>query len=186
MGYSIWLGFQGESEAKLQNVIASLSKAFAGPVFQPHLTLVGDLEVDLVGAQRVADIFAGTAMPEELIVRDVGISGKYFMALYLAVNIPSELQRTREQVASSANPASYELDAPHVSLLYSHAEQSALARHQSLLRNDFVDRKLEVAGLSIVRSSKSVPISDWRIEDRIALFPTAKKPLIESTRAKEK
>lgn len=177
MGYSIWLGFQGDSALKLQTAVSSLSKTFSGPVFQPHLTLVGDLELDLDEVHRLAEIFGRTAMPVELIVLDVEVSTKYFMALYLVIEIPSELQRTRERVARSANPATYELDAPHVSLLYTHAELSALAPHQKALRDEFTEQKLQVAGLNIVQSSKSLPISDWRIVDTIELFPPAAESL---------
>lgn len=161
----------------LQSAISALSEAFSGPVFQPHLTLVGDLEVDRDEAHCLANGLARTAIPPELVVRDVEISAKYFMALYLLVDIPSELQNARQRIASSINPTSYELDTPHVSLLYGHAEQSALAPHQNVLRNDFADRKLEVAGLDIVRSSKSLPISDWRIVDTIELFARADKKI---------
>ncbi len=173
MGYSIWLGFQGDGALRLQTAISSLSRAFSGPNFQPHLTLVGDLEIDLKEVRRLAEIFRRTAMPVELIVRDVNISRKYFMALYLVVDIPSALQKAREQIARSVNPAMYELDAPHVSLLYAEAELSALARHQEALREEFVGRELAVAGLDIVQSSKSVPISDWRTVDTIQLMPPA-------------
>lgn len=173
MGYSIWLGFRGDSALRLQTAIAALSAAFSGPVFVPHLTLVGDLDLGLDEVQRLAGVFGGLAMPSHLPVRDVGLSARYFMALYLAVEIPGEVQRARERIARAANPSTYELDAPHVSLLYADAEPSALARHREALRGAFAGAELEVAGLDIVRSSKSLPVSDWRIVDRIELSPPA-------------
>lgn len=173
MGYSIWLGFGGESAEKLLTAISSLAKTFSGPVFQPHLTLVGDLDVDLEEARKFAEIFGKSAMPAELAVRDVEVSTKYFMAMYLAVDIPSELQKTREHIARLANPATYELDSPHVSLLYAEADFSDLARHRDALREEFIGWKLEVAGVEIVQSSKSLPVSDWRTVDTVELYPPA-------------
>ena len=153
MGYSIWLSFKGQSAFKLQETISALSRKFSAPEFQPHLTQV----------RVLAKRFAAAVIPSEIPIRSVEISDEYFMALYLAVEIPPELQSMRERVARSANSHSYKLDAPHVSLLYGTPGRNALVKAQESVEGEFEGNRLRVSGPSIVQSSKTTPISDWKL-----------------------
>lgn len=163
MGYSIWLSFKGQSALKLQETISALSRKFSAPEFQPHLTLVGDIDLGLEEVRGLAKRFAAAVIPSEIPIRGVEISDEYFMALYLAVEIPPELQSMRERVARSANSRSYKLDAPHVSLLYGTPGRNALVKAQESVEGDFEGKRLRVSGPSIVQSSKTTPISDWKL-----------------------
>ena len=163
LGYSIWLSFQGPGALKLQETISCLSRQFSAPEFQPHLTLVGDIDLGLEEVRSLAKRFTGGFIPSEIPIRSVEISDEYFMALHLSVEIPPDLQSMRETVARSANARSYKLDAPHVSLLYGTPGRDALANAQETVRADFAGATLRVSGPSIVQSSKTTPISDWKL-----------------------
>jgi 2'-5' RNA ligase len=169
LGYSIWLTFCENSELKLQCEIERLAKKYSGPIFQPHLTLIGDLDLDVKGARQVADIFAATQLPSEISVCHVGISKMYFMALHLSVEIPTELQSMRQYLAQSVNPKSYKLDEPHISLAYGDLDVGTLEIERRSLTSAFHNKKLSVQGLSIVQSSKSVPVLEWKCIKKIDL-----------------
>lgn len=42
-GYSLWLMPTGEAYGKFSNLIKRLAKEYNAPVFEPHVTLIGDL-----------------------------------------------------------------------------------------------------------------------------------------------
>lgn len=169
MGYSIWLNFCDESARKLQSKIQCFASKYSCPEFQPHLTLVGDIELELDAVRQLANTFAESAMPSEITVRDVGISDNYFMALFLLVDIPSEVQKIREFAAQSVNAGFYKLDDPHVSLAYGDLGLSSLREEKKSLMAEFLNNKLYVRGLSIVQSSKSVPVAEWKTVEKIDL-----------------
>jgi 2'-5' RNA ligase len=163
VGYSIWLSFEDRSAAQLHEAISALSSQFSTPVFPPHLTLVGDIELGLHEVEELTKLFAASPIPPEIFVRDVDISDEYFMALYLSVDIPYKLQQMRQHVAHAAHRGVYKLDDPHVSLLYGNPDGNALSPTRDSLRKYFCGQTLRLRGLNIVQSSKSMPVSDWKI-----------------------
>jgi len=162
VGYSIWLYFQGQTSRELETAISSLARRFSTPKFEPHLTLVGDIDLEIGAVKALAARFAALDIPMYLPVCGVDFSDRFFMALYLAVEIPPDFQNRREQVASVVNPGSYKLDDPHVSLLYGAPDRSDLVDAQRALAREFDGKFLEVCDVGIVHSSKTIPISDWK------------------------
>lgn len=178
MGYSIWLNFGPKCTSALQNKIQSIARRHSCPEFPPHLTLVGDMELDLGEVREAAKKFASGVVPPEISISEIGSSKKFFMTLFLAVDLPPDLQSLREIVAKAANPKDYELDAPHVSMAYGEIEASALKNETLSLRSEFLHKRLLVKDISIVKSSKTVPISDWESVELISLGQTSiSKPL---------
>ena len=169
MGYSIWLIFRDESARKLQSKIRSFASRYSCPEFEPHLTLVGDIELELDEVRQLANTFVECAMPSEITVRDVGISENYFMALFLSVDIPSEVQKIRKFAAQSVNGGFYKLDDPHVSLAYGDLGLRSLREEKKSIMAEFLNNNLYVRGLSIVQSSKSVPVAEWKTVEKIDL-----------------
>lgn len=162
MGYSIWLNFGEPSAGRLKTRIEQIAHRHGCPEFLPHLTLIGDIEAGLEEVRGVAAVFADKGVPPVLRVRSIDHSDRYFMALYLRVDIPPALREARESAARLAGHSACNLDDPHVSLAYGALDPGALEAELESLSLEFLQSDLVVRDISIVHSSKSVPIEQWR------------------------
>ncbi|MCY4347246.1 MAG: hypothetical protein OXC17_10690 [Aestuariivita sp.] len=169
MAYSIWLNFNNQCVLKLKNRIQTIAHRYSCPEFHPHLTLVGDLDIRLDEARKVAKMFVDKVIPPTISVRSVDSSDRYFMALFLTLDIPSELQETRKRAARFTSSQRYNLDDPHVSIAYGHLNQHDLAKEVEILTRDFLNNRLIASDISVVHSSKNVPISDWQPVETIGI-----------------
>ena len=55
MKYSIWAIPPDPINSKLRDIIRNLSNDFNGPIFEPHMTILGNIELDL---QQITGLFA--------------------------------------------------------------------------------------------------------------------------------
>ena len=169
LGYSIWLEFDKKSTATLKDDISTLATKYGSPKFHPHMTLIGDIDRPVDQVTYLTERFAECSHPSSLEIQKVGVTNNYFMALFLAVDIPAELAKARESFARSATPSSYTLDDPHISLAYGDINSNASDAVVSQLKSKYIGMSLGVCGLSVVESSKSIPVDDWRTLRQIKL-----------------
>ncbi|SNT76266.1 2'-5' RNA ligase family protein [Paracoccus seriniphilus] len=168
MGYSIWLQFCERGEKLLQNKIQEIADECASPVFKPHLTLVGDIEVDPSTIRQQMELLAQKIVQFDMPVRDIGASDSFFMALYLSVEIPRALLNMRIEVARKLKVDLCNIDTPHVSLAYGDSRQRRALKQQIMLAQDLRGAILRAKGISLVHSSKDVPIQQWKIIETLA------------------
>lgn len=129
--YSLWLIPQGPAAARLQALIAQLSREFHALRFAPHVTLLGGITGDEDAIlHHGAQLAAGLA-PFPVVLTDIGWEDAYYRCLYIRVQPTPELihahRRAREVFALAGNGAFQ----PHLSLLYAglpEAHKAALAR----------------------------------------------------------
>ena len=53
--FSVWLVPQKDDEKYLSNIIEDLGAKYSAPTFTPHLTLLGDVEIELDALQNIVD-----------------------------------------------------------------------------------------------------------------------------------
>ena len=162
MAYSIWLQFDDRSSTFLRDEISNLSDELGGPIFEPHMTLIGDVNLPIETVMIFAKEFANCAIPAELNVERVSAGEKYFMALYLLVQIPQKLARTRIRLFQEMNPSNYTLDESHVSLAYGNHGDKISPQVLSRIEQKYVGTYLEAEYISVVQSSKSTPVNEWK------------------------
>jgi 2'-5' RNA ligase len=167
--YSIWLEFDDTSNSALQDEVMAISNEFGGPRFAPHLTMIGDLDLPVKAVEMMAEQIARSWHPEKLLVEDVGASTKYFMALYLEIRIPDSMVTLRNSLFLAADATKVSQDEPHVSLAYGDYPYGALSQVRSRLKQKFVGTSLGVRYINVVRSSKCIPIADWKTVSRVGV-----------------
>jgi len=157
--YSLWLMPTGEVRRRLAETILDLSREYATPVFEPHVTLAGDI----VGpAREVASKMKDLARRiPPFTVRLTVVDGldEYFRCLFvrLATTHPIMLanQAAREVFALTKQPVFM----PHLSLLYGNLPRSVKKGIIASLSRQFeLEFKVNSLHLYLIKSEPAT----WR------------------------
>lgn len=161
VAYSLWLMFEEGTSADLRSDICALARELGGTAFPPHLTLIGDMGLGIEEAEEIADSFRGL-VPEQLQSTGLRTSPSYFLAVHAVVRLSDHVERMREELIRNIHGTGVAVDGAHVSLAYGTYLPEQLQRASAMLGEKYASRLLPVGRLSIVRSAKSIPISDWK------------------------
>ena len=158
-----------EIGAALAEVIQRLAKRQDAPVFEPHLTLLGDLNgrLDLTHA-AVQSAFAGVG-PISARFETLCQSPQFFMSLYLATTVPDTLSQVRQSLSTTLRDKPAPTFEPHLSLAYGALPVDWSAADIAALKTTFRGRSFDLTRVAIVQSAKTIPIKDWTVETTLVL-----------------
>ena len=158
--YALWLTPSEESAQALSQPMAWLRQQFGGPVFAPHVTLLGRItgeEAVLVArtgelAQRIARLRVPLA----------AVSGEayYFRCLYAALEKAAPLLAAHASALSVFGYAARDDYLPHVSLWYGQLDGDEKGRLRSALGTR-LPADIELDRLKLVHIT--VDVSGWRV-----------------------
>ena len=140
VSYSIWLMPRGHVKDQLRNAICSLSTDFEGPIFKPHVTLVGGFlgrEKELL---QKTEIISRNIRPFEISFNGITYLDEYFRSLFLKVKFSSQLKGAKDIACKelSWNDNGY---IPHLSLAYGNysiKEKEEMISTINILPNGFL------------------------------------------------
>lgn len=134
--FSLWCMPKGEMRAALEQTISELAAAHHGPIFEPHLTLLGDVEGEEKKVVETVQAVARTLPSLELRLGSVDASTTYFQCVFVRIMTTSELLSTYLELSKAffpdQKPGVY---MPHMSLFYGHqpsAERVHIAQEVTL------------------------------------------------------
>lgn len=145
MLYSIWIIPPEPLYTELKKTVAELATAYNGPMFEPHLTLLGNIDEDLsVIEQKVKDLTINMK-GLELSLGPVSYSTTFFQSVFVRVNSSAQLMQLNLD-AKKVFGMENDVFMPHISLLYgdhdSATREAAAAQVQlpqaSFAVNEFV------------------------------------------------
>ncbi len=116
--YSVWLQPTGEVRAELTGIISRLSRERSTPLFEPHVTLIGELEGQEQDLLARTKELARQLRPFMIQLGDVGCLDDFYRSMFVYVN------KTEPVMAANAKARTVfrrESDAeymPHLSLMY--------------------------------------------------------------------
>ena len=166
MAYSIWLSFDDESSAMLRSDIRKLHLSLGGPVFDPHLTLVGDMETEIGQVEDMARCLAASVAPGRILVKGLETSSSFFMACYLRVQLPQSLKDQRRKILRGLRCQEFPGDPDHVSLAYGPLRTFGSGGLLQELSNKYASRELNFRYVDIASSAKFIPVENWRVIER--------------------
>ena len=169
-GFSLWLLPEASTQAELTALVQELAPQFGQPAFIPHVTVQGDLLLDLAMLTDHARALAASTDVQNWPVDTVESTENFFRALYLRfADSPAfaQLLHQSERLTGTATGLS---PYPHLSLAYGAlpSESPLLAR----LTARFTGTAIRFDRLAICRSSKDIPIADWDCVVTLPLKPT--------------
>lgn len=162
-GYHLFLEPEEPVRTDLLDVIKEFAGVYGGPVFPPHLTLLGPIAGSEEEIVRIATALAVKGEPLTLSLGACAAEEVFFRAFFIRVENSRALTHLREQACRvfECPEAPY---TPHLSLFYglpSETERRALFESFALPA-----QTVSVRALSIYRTEGSAP--EWQ---RIARIP---------------
>ncbi|EKD91448.1 MAG: hypothetical protein ACD_30C00005G0016 [uncultured bacterium] len=115
--FSIWIVPSGDVKKKLEGVILDLSQKYNSPVFEPHMTLLGDISVDEKSVLEKAKILTSKIKPFTVELGEISFSTTYFQSVFVRIKSNAELMNAN-LAAKEIFGVDNNVFMPHISLLY--------------------------------------------------------------------
>ena len=126
--YSLWLMPTGEVYNKFSDLIRRLAMEYSSPIFEPHVTLLGELmqsEEDII---RKTGQLAEGKEPFPVTLTTIDYQDFYFRALFVKVEETEPLILLHNRTKEVFGMQNIQVYMPHLSLLYGNFPQTAKER----------------------------------------------------------
>jgi 2'-5' RNA ligase len=168
--YTLWVVPPGEVYEKLAALILQLSRRYNAPKFEPHLTLLGDIEATEEGMLEKSQQLAESLNPFRVHLAKVGQLDDFFRCVFLRAEETPALMAANAEVRKMFGRQADPGFMPHVSLLYGHYPAEIKEKAIAQIGGGF-DIEFDVNSIHLVYSSANIPINDWNV---IKEFPLSK------------
>ncbi len=158
--YSLWIvppeGVYGELAA----LIARLSAEYDAPVFEPHVTLIGDLAVSEEDIRPKTSQLAELLDPFTVRLTTVDYLDECFRSLFIRVDPTEEIMAANQTAVALFDQAPDEVYLPHLSLMYGHYSRDTKGRIISQVAWDSI-LEFTADRIHLVSASSIVEPGDW-------------------------
>lgn len=117
-GCSLWLIPAGEKYQRFAALIKKLAKKYAGPIFKPHITLLGETDLPKEEVLRRCEQLVAGQKPFTITLKDIGYQNYHFRALFLKVQKNQQLLALHKRAKEIFDMRNIPPYMPHLSLLY--------------------------------------------------------------------
>lgn len=165
--YSLWLTFAPDVQRDLSGAVSQLAQQAKTPVFEPHMTLIGDLDLPRSEALQLTSSLSPAFQGERAKVLGLDFGKTYFQSVFLTLELSPAASCMRQSVLAQYNkkPAY----PPHISLGYGIDAPDAHAALTGQFQAAFVGQVLRFQSLVLMASSEDRPIEDWLSIHQIGL-----------------
>jgi 2'-5' RNA ligase len=167
--HSIWVIPAAGDLAALERLVRDLADRFGSPRFQPHLTLVEDMERsvdDLVPlVERIADGIGSF----EAKVEEIGAGDFFFRSFYARFGAKGPLLELKRRAIEKVLPGDIAEFMPHISLAYGVEETLAKRDAIAEVENLLLGKPVTFDRVCVVASGKELPIDGWAVRAEIPL-----------------
>lgn len=165
--YHLWLTPNIDSRNRLANLINTLSDQNRGPRFEPHITLLGEIEGEESLLSEQARMFATKLRPFSIDLQHPAFESEYFRCVYFTVKESPEIGEAHEEAKLVFGKTPVSPFRPHVSLLYGLFPERVKREVIASLPIDFPKTFL-ANELKLIRSESLHP-QDWHLVETIFL-----------------
>jgi len=116
--FSVWLVPQKDDEKYLSNIIEDLGAKYSAPTFTPHLTLLGDVEIELDALQNIVDKVFESIKPFEITKTKLNQSEAFFKTVFIECELDENLSNLFNSLSSKTAQRAIDTFKPHISLIY--------------------------------------------------------------------
>lgn len=164
--YALWLAPSADSTQALAQPMNWLRQQFGGPVFAPHVTLLGRITGEEPTLAEHTAALAGRL--RRLRVRVTGVTGEacYFRCLYAALEKSAPLAAAHADALAGFGYGARDDYLPHVSLWYGQLDGDEKGRLRSALTTR-LPPVVDLDRLQLVHIS--VDVAGWRVVTEASL-----------------
>ena len=151
--YSIWLDLEKESRANYRKIISTLSKRLKSPLFEPHCTVYGRLDIKLTDLENIVSKIVNDSNQFSSSVKKLATGKSYFKSLYVKLENNTSLNEVNSSCKNNfVNSKKYRFD-PHISLAYGRFDPEQIHR---VTKRIAIPKYVVFSGVSIVNTKKDV------------------------------
>lgn len=163
--YHLWVMASGDTHERLAAIIRRLAHELGTPVFEPHVTLLADLQGGEHEHVEHAVTLAGRLQPTRIILTEPSYTDEFFQCLFMRVDSTPDVMRLRE-LATTTFGREREPFMPHLSLVYGSFDET---RKRDVIRRlpPEVQGSFVAETLHVIKADSMAP-ADW---NEIARFP---------------
>ena len=163
--HHLWVKPTGAVRDTLVQTIQELAHGLGGPVFEPHVTLLGGLSGTEQEHTQRSEIVTQQLRPFKITLRAPAYRSEYFQCLFIHAEHTTSLMNANV-LARRIFQKPNETYMPHLSLVYGSCPES---RKRAIIRNLSADVRasFEVTALCLIRAESNDP-KDWH---EIANYP---------------
>lgn len=121
MLYTIWIVPPEPLYSQLKNIIRELSIRYDSPLFEPHMTLLGNIDSELPHIKSKLALLASRIDQFTLKLDSVSFSTTYFQSVFVRVHSTAQLLQLNLE-AKKMFGMENDVFMPHISLLYGEHE----------------------------------------------------------------
>jgi 2'-5' RNA ligase len=170
IGYSVWLIPSADAYSRLLGLITQLSKDYGGPLFDPHVTLIGGVlgsnEEIVSKTLRLASLLE----PFTIELENLGYSDEFFRCVFIRVKRSEEVMGAYSRAQDVFRLPRDPQWMPHLSILYGDFSSGMKAKIIQRIGSEFA--------LSFVVTTVRLMLTEGRPEDwrRVRTFSLKERP----------
>ena len=153
--FSLWLVPSGDVRRRLSKIISQLSKKYSTPIFEPHVTLIADVESTEKDVTNKTTLLANRIRPYRTTLANMDYSDNYYMPLFIKVSKTKQVtaanMKAREIFGRLSDPP-YK---PHLTLLYGNID--AQEKEKIIEKSGKINLSFETSQLWLVGD----PADNW-------------------------
>lgn len=158
-GYTLWLMPKGEIYGKFAELIKKLAGEYGGPIFEPHVTLLGGIELPETEMISKTDQLVESQKPFPVTLRQVDFEDYHFRALFVKAEITPALLSLRERAKKIFGMQDIPPYMPHFSLLYGNYPNELKEKIIAEIGRDQT-AQFEVNSVFLTKGGE---VKDWKI-----------------------
>lgn len=157
-GYTLWLMPKGDIYKKYDGLIKKLAEENAGPVFKPHVTLLGGIELPEDDVIKKAEELVSGQKPFKISLSEIGYEDYHFRTLFVRAIISPPLQNLHNRAKQI-----FEMEIPpymaHLSLLYGNYPVDLKEKIIKEIGRE-QPAQFEVSSVHLIKGGE---VEDWKI-----------------------
>jgi 2'-5' RNA ligase len=156
--YAIWLLFNKTDTKYLKKIIKEFSNEFDSPIFIPHITVYGLLNLDIESIKKIVKRSIQDIEPFIIEKSKIKESDDIWKTLFVEIKMNLELNAINDKLKFKLIKSSKYKFSPHISLLY---KKLSNIQKLKIIKNLKIKNEFEIDKIAILKFSKNV--DEWKI-----------------------
>lgn len=170
--YSLWVCPPKNSDlyTKLKNLVSDLAKRFSSPIFEPHVTLFGDVKLTKEEVISKTKELAETIAPYKVTLDFIDYTDNLYQSLVIRVLPTKEVVDANKKVRDMFESHGGTLYAPHASIIYKTGIDNETKKELiKEIEDQFKGVEFIADRIIISRQTEGGRVEDWEIVEGVNL-----------------